>query len=188
VTAIPYIQVRKGMVIIEDGQLQYVVERDLNTPGNWRAILHLKLKNLATGAIANKRVHPDGKVEQAFLDRRDMQYIYQDGDGYVFMDTETYDQITLTHEWVGEQMLYMKEGFQATVMLHDGKPISLELPPHVELAVAETEPSLRVGGPTGQRKSATLETGLQVGVPAFVEAGEVLLVDTQTGECLSRVK
>src|SRR5450432_2393590 len=87
VSTISYIQVRKGMVIVEDGQLQYVVDRDLNTPGNWRAILQLKLKNLVTGNIVTRRVHPDNKVEQAILDRRAMQFIYQDGDGYVFMDT-----------------------------------------------------------------------------------------------------
>src|ERR1700686_3712294 len=98
------------MVIVgDDGQLYTVVDRDLNTPGNWRAILQLKLKNLKTGSIAINRVRPADKVEQAYLDKRDMQYIYQDGDGYVFMDSETYDQITLKPEWVGELMLYMKE-------------------------------------------------------------------------------
>ena len=93
--SIPYSQVRKGMVIVEEGQLYYVVDRDLNTPGNWRAILQLKLKNLKTGAITTNRVRPEDKVEQAYLDKREMQYIYQDGDGYVFMDTESFDQITL---------------------------------------------------------------------------------------------
>src|SRR5438132_10280056 len=102
------------MVIVgDDGQLFTVVDRDLNTPGNWRANLKLKLKNLKTGSITINRVRPQDKVEQAYLDRREMQYIYQDGDGFVFMDTETFDQITLDREWVGEQMLYMKEGNKA---------------------------------------------------------------------------
>src|SRR5262245_47983369 len=110
VASIEYSQVRKGMVIVgDDGQLYYVVDRNLNTPGNWRAQLKLKLKSLKTGAVTEQKVHPDGKVEQAYLDKRDMQYIYQDGDGYVFMDTETYDQVTLPGEMVGEQMLYLKE-------------------------------------------------------------------------------
>src|ERR1700745_828476 len=102
------------MVIVgEDGQLYTVVDRDLNTPGNWRAILQLKLKNLKTGSITINRVRPQDKGEQAYLDRREMQYIYQDGDGFVFMDSETFDQITLNREWVGDQMLYMKEGNKA---------------------------------------------------------------------------
>src|SRR5207302_2424452 len=107
VASIEYSQVRKGMVIVgEDGQLFTVVERDLNTPGNWRAILQLKLKNLKTGSITSNRVRPQDKVEQAYLDRREMQYIYQDGDGYVFMDSENFEQITLGREWVGDLMLY----------------------------------------------------------------------------------
>ena len=95
--SINYSQVRKGMVIVEDGQLYYIVDRDLNTPGNWRAILQLKLKNLNTGAVTTNRVRPEDKVEQAYLDKREMQYIYQDGDGYVFMDTENFEQITIRH-------------------------------------------------------------------------------------------
>src|ERR1700682_2086551 len=101
VASIQYSQVRKGMVIVgDDGQWYHVVDRDLNTPGNWRAQLKLKLNNLKTGSITEEKVRPQDKVEQAFLDPREMQYIYQDGDGYVFMDSETYDQITLAREWV----------------------------------------------------------------------------------------
>ena len=101
--SIEYSQVRKGMVILgDDKQLYYVVDRDLNTPGNWRAILQLKLKNLRTGSITINRVRPQDKAEQAYLDKRELQYIYQDGDGFVFMDMETYDQLTLSREWVGE--------------------------------------------------------------------------------------
>src|SRR5919204_16518 len=101
VASIEYSQVRKGMVIVgDDGLLYAVVDRDLNTPGNWRAILQLKLKNLKTGAVTTSRVRPADKVEQAYLDRREMQYLYQEGDHYVFMDTETYDQIHLNREWI----------------------------------------------------------------------------------------
>src|SRR6516162_5023304 len=109
VASIEYSQVRKGMVIVGDGnQLFTVVDRDLNTPGNWRAILQLKLKNLKTGSITINRVRPQDKVEQAYLDKREMQYLYKDGDSYVFMDTESFDQFTLEQELVGELMLYMK--------------------------------------------------------------------------------
>jgi elongation factor P len=189
VASIEYSQVRKGMVIVgDDGQLYHVVDRDLNTPGNWRAILQLKLKNLKTGSIAVNRVRPQDKVEQAYLDRREMQYIYQDGDGFVFMDTETFDQITLDREWVGEQMLYMKEGNKAHVVFYDAKPISLDLPATVELKVTETEPSVKGATAAAQYKPATLETGLKITVPPFVNLGEMVAVDTRTGEYLSRAK
>ena len=134
--SINYSQVRKGMVIVgEDGQLYAVVDRDLNTPGNWRAILQLKLNNLKTGSIAVNRVRPQDKVEQAYLDKREMQYLYKDGDSYVFMDSETFDQYTLQHEMVGELMLYLKEGEKGHIIMYEGKPLSLELPATVELKV-----------------------------------------------------
>jgi elongation factor P len=177
------------MVIVgDDGQLYHVVDRDLNTPGNWRAILQLKLKNLKTGSITINRVRPQDKVEQAYLDKREMQYIYQDGDGFVFMDTETYDQITLDREWVGDLMLYMKEGNKAQVVFYDGKPISLELPATVELKVTDTEPSVKGATAAAQYKPATLETGLKITVPPFVGIGEIVAVDTRSGEYLSRAK
>jgi elongation factor P len=189
VASIEYSQVRKGMVIVgDDGQLYHVVDRDLNTPGNWRAILQLKLKNLKTGSITLNRVRPQDKVEQAYLDRREMQYIYQDGDGYVFMDTETYDQITLDREWVGDLMYYMKEGNKAHVVFYEGKPISLDLPATVELKVTETEPAVKGATAAAQYKPATLETGLKITVPPFVGIGEMVSVDTRTGEYLSRAK
>jgi elongation factor P len=189
VASIEYSQVRKGMVIVgDDGQLYHVVDRDLNTPGNWRAILQLKLKNLKTGSITINRVRPQDKVEQAYLDKREMQYIYQEADGFVFMDTETYDQMTLAREWVGDLMLYMKEGNKAHVVLYDGKPISLDLPATVELQVTDTEPSVKGATAAAQYKPATLETGLKITVPPFVNIGEMVAVDTRTGEYLSRAK
>ena len=187
--SIEYVDVRRGMVVVgEDGQLYQCLDRDLNTPGNWRAILQLKLKNLKTGSITINRVRPQDKVEQAYLDRREMQYIYQDGDGFVFMDSETFDQITLDREWVGEQMLYMKEGNKAHVVFYEGTPISLDLPATVELKVVDTEPSVKGATAAAQYQPATLETGLKVTVPPFVNVGEMLSVDTRTGEYLSRAK
>jgi len=189
VASINYSQVRKGMVIVgDDKQLYSVVDRDLNTPGNWRAILQLKLKNLKTGSITMNRVRPEDKVEQAYLDTRPMQYLYQDGDDYVFMDKENYDQITLNKEWVGDQILYLKENDDVKVTFFEGKPLSLELPATVELKVVETEPSVKGATAAAQYKPATLETGLKITVPPFVSAGEVVQVDTRTGEYLSRAK
>jgi elongation factor P len=185
--SIEYSQVRKGMVILgDDKQLYYVVDRDLNTPGNWRAILQLKLKNLKTGAVTTQRKRPEDKVEQAYLDKREMEYIYQDGDDYVFMDVETSDQISLHKEWVGDQMLYMKENTKAHVTFYEGQPLFLDLPATVELKVVETEPSVKGATAAAQYKPATLETGLKISVPPFINIGEVIKVDTRTGEYLSR--
>ena len=187
--SINYSQVRKGMVIVgEDGQLYTVVDRDLNTPGNWRAILNLKLKNLKTGAVTPKRFRPEDKVELAYLDKRPMQYLYKEGSDYVFMDKETYDQIILNQELAGELILYLKENEDAQVTFYEGKPISLELPATVELKVVETEPSVKGATAAAQYKPATLETGLKVTVPPFIGIGEVIQVDTRTGEYLSRAK
>jgi len=186
--SINYSQVRKGMVIVVDGQLHYVVDYHLNTPGNWRSILHLKLKNLKTGSIAQNRVHPDDKVEQAYLDKREMEYIYQDGDGYVFMDTESSEQISLDKEWVGDLMQFMKENTKAHVVFYEGKPLSLELPATVDLKVTETEPSVKGATAAAQYKPAVMETGLRVTVPPFIAIGELLTIDTRTGEYLSRSK
>jgi elongation factor P len=189
VASIEYSQVRRGMVIKgDDGQLYTVVDRDLNTPGNWRAILQLKLKNLKTGSITMNRVRPQDKVEQAYLDKREMQYLYKEGDDYVFMDTETFDQISLSKDWVGDQMLFMKENTNAQVVFYEGKPISLELPATVELKVIDTEPSVKGATAAAQYKPAELETGFKVTVPPFIGIGEMILVDTRSGEYLSRAK
>jgi elongation factor P len=177
------------MVIVgDDGQLYSVIDRDLNTPGNWRAILQLKLKNLKTGSIAMNRVRPEDKVEQAYLDKRPMQYLYKEGDSYVFMDNENYDQVTLNDELVGEQIQYLKENDNASVTFYEGKALSIELPATVELKVIETEPSVKGATAAAQYKPATLETGLKITVPPFVGVGELIQVDTRTGEYLSRAK
>ncbi len=186
--AIPYSQVRKGMVILDEGQLYYVLDRELITPGNWRAILNLKVKNLKTGSITVNRVKPEDKTEQAFLEKRQMEYIYQDGDGYVFMDTETFDQTTLAKDFVEDQMIFMKEGFKAEVTFFDGKPLSVELPATVELKVTETDPALKGATAAAQYKPATLETGLKITVPPFIGTGDSILVDTRESKYLSRAK
>jgi elongation factor P len=177
------------MVIVgEDGQLYSVVDRDLNTPGNWRAILNLRLKSLKTGNVVEKRFKPDDKVEQAYLDRRTMQYLYQEGADYVFMDTVTYDQATLSRESVGDLILYLKENDQAQVTFYEGKPLSLEPPAKVALRVISTIPGARGDTVKNVNKPAKLETGLEVLVPPFIDEGETIEVDTRTGEYLGRVK
>jgi elongation factor P len=186
--SILYSDVRKGMVIIQDGQLCYCVDRDLRTPGNLPSKLTLKLKNLKTGYVNDLRVHPEDKVEQAFLEKREMQYLYKDADGYVFMDNETYDQITLAPDMVSDLIQYLKENDKASVTFHDGKALSIELPATVTLIVTETEPALKGATAAAQYKPATLETGLKIQVPPFIGIGEKVSVDTRTGEYLGRVK
>jgi elongation factor P len=168
------------MIIVEDGQLYQVMDRDLKTPGNLPSKLRLKIRNVKTGLVNDKRVHPEDKVEQAYLETRAMQYLYREGDDFIFMDKETFDQIHLNKEWVGEQMLYMKENDDAKVVFHEEKPLSLELPNTVDLKVVETA--------AAQYKPATLETGLKISVPPFVSIGDMLCIDTRTGEYLSRSK
>lgn len=186
--SILYTDVRKGMVILYEGQLMLCVDRELRTPGNLPSKLTLKLKNLRTGFVVEQRVHPEDKVEQAYLDRRDMEYLYKDGDGFVFMDKESYDQVTLQEEMVGDLILYLKENNSCQVTFYDGKPLSIELPASVELTVTETDPSLKGATAAAQYKPAILETGLKVTVPPFIEKGEKIVVDTRDGKYLSRVK
>jgi len=187
--SILYSDVRKGMVIVgEDGQLQYVLSRDLKTPGNLPSKLWLSIKNIKTGFVNNVRVHPNDKVEQAFLETRDMQYSYKDGDEYVFMDVETFDQTQLRAEMVGAMMPNLKEGDAVKVTFHDEKALSLELPQTVVLQITETDPSLKGATAAAQFKPATLETGLKITVPPFITTGEKVIVDTRTGDYVSRAK
>jgi elongation factor P len=188
VASTKYIDVRKGQVIVgENGQLFAVVDREHITPGNWRAILNLKLKNLKTGSTAVNRVKPDDKVEVAYLDRRQMEYLYAEGDGYVFMDKESFDQLTLGKEWVGDQMKFIKENESVQVVMFEGKPISLDMPKTVELKVIETEPSVKGATAAAQYKPATLETGAKITVPPFISTGDVIQVDTEEEKYLGRV-
>lgn len=187
--AIEYIDVRKGMVIVgEDGGLFQCLDRDLNTPGNWRAILQLKLKNLKTGSIVVGRVRPQDKVETAFLEKRGMEYLYLEGDDYIFMDSESFDQFPLPKEILSDTMQYMKENDKCVVTLYEGRALGVELPATVELNVTDTEPALKGATAAAQYKPATLETGLQVQVPPFIGIGERIQVDTRTGQYLGRSK
>ena len=182
------IDVRRGMVLNMDGQLYYCLDRDLNTPGNWRAILYLKLKNLKTGSITQERVHPDHKVDVVYLDTRDHTYSYKDGDDYVFMDSESFEQITLRGEMVGAMMPYLRENDTCKITFHDGNALSMELPQTVNLKVIETEPAIKGATAAAQTKAAILETGLKIQVPSFIAEGELICVQTEDGKYLKRAK
>jgi elongation factor P len=186
---IEFVDVRRGMVVkLDDGQLYQCLDRDLNTPGNWRAILQLKLRNLKTGSITLQRVRPQDKVEVAFLDKREFTYSYKDGTDFVFMDSETFEQMTLPDEIIGDQMKYLKENDLVQITMYEGKPLDVEIPPTVTLKVTETEPALKGATAAAQYKPATVETGLKVTVPPFINIGELIQIDTRTGEYLGRAK
>ncbi len=182
------IDIRRGMVLSMNGQLMYCLERDLNTPGNWRAILYLKLKNLKTGTIVDERVHPDDKVDVVYLDTRPCTYSYKDGDEYVFMDSETFEQVSLNEQMVGAQMPYLRENDSVTITFYDGRALGMDLPQTVTLRVSETEPGIKGATAAAQQKSATLETGLKVMVPSFIAEGEMIVIQTEDGKYLKRHK
>lgn len=180
------IDVRRGMVLNMGGTLFYVLDRDLNTPGNWRAILYLKMKNLTTGSITDERVHPDDKVDVVFLETKDYNYSYKDGDDYVFVDAETYEPVTLGGDMVGDMMKYLRENDAVKITFYDGKALSMELPQTVTLKVTETEPGIKGATAAAQTKPATLETGLIVQVPSFITENELIIIQTEDGKYLRR--
>lgn len=187
--SIKNVDIRRGMVLVsEDGQLHQCLDRDLNTPGNWRAILQLKMRNLKTGSITINRVRPEDKAELAYLEKRQFQYSYKDGTDYIFVDTETFEQMAMPDEIIGDQMKYLKENDTVVLTMYEGKPIDVELPATVELKVVETEPGIKGATAAAQYKPAVLETGFKITVPPFINPGEVISVDTRTGEYLSRAK
>ena len=187
VADIKNIDIRRGMVFVgEDGGLYQCLDRDLNTPGNWRAILQLKVRNLKTGAITQNRVRPDDKVDLAYLETREMQYSYREGENLIMMDNETYDQLPLPAEFIGDQVNYLRENDMVRVVMYEGKPLSVELPASVELKVTETEPTVKGATAAAQKKVAVVETGAKIDVPAFITVGEVIKIDTATGEYLGR--
>lgn len=186
--AIKNIDIRKGMVFVgEDGSLLQCLDRDLNTPGNSRTILQLKVRNLKTGSITQNRVRPDDKVELAFLDTREMQYSYREGEDLIFMDSETFEQMPLKAEFIGDQIGFLRENDIVRVVVYEGKPLSIELPQNVELAIIETEPTIKGATAAAQNKAATLETGIKIQVPSFIHVGDVIVIDTQEGKYLRRV-
>ncbi len=177
---------RNGMTLDLSEGLFAVVEFQHVKPGKGGAFVRTKLKNVRTGAVVERTFRADERVEQAIVEKRDMQYLYRDGDDYVFMDTVSYDQLQVSPRALGDAASYVKEGDSAVLALYASEIVGVELPASVELAVAETEPGLQGDRVSGARKPATLETGLVVQVPLFVNPGERIKVDTRTGEYITR--
>lgn len=178
---------KNGMVLDIDGQLWTVIWFQHHKPGKGNTVVRSKLKHVLTGKVVDRTFNSDTKVESASVDRREMQYLYHDGEAYVFMDTDTYDQLNLSEDVVGDAKNYLLENATATVALHDGNPLYIDLPASVELEVTYTEPGLQGDRSTGGTKPATVETGLQIQVPLFISTGEKVKVDTRDGSYLGRV-
>lgn len=178
---------KNGMVLMIDGQLWSVIEFQHVKPGKGPAFVRTKLRSVTTDKVVDKTFNAGVKVETANVDRRDMQYLYNDGSGFVFMDLTSYDQISLEPKVVGDAANFLLENQNAVVALHDGNPLYVELPASVVLEITYTEPGLQGDRSTGGNKPATLETGYQIQVPLFIENNTRVKVDTRTGEYLGRV-
>ena len=178
---------KNGLTVEIEGNIYQILEFQHVKPGKGAAFVRTKLKNIINGGAVEKTFRPNEKFEQARIDRKDMQYLYQDGDLFNFMDVETYDQIALNAEFVGDSLKFVKENEVVKICSHNGNVFSVEPPLFVELAITETEPGFKGDTAQGATKPATVETGAVVMVPLFVEQGDVLKIDTRTGEYLSRV-
>jgi elongation factor P len=177
---------KNGMGLKLDEGLFTVIEFQHVKPGKGGAFVRTKLRNVRTGAVLERTYRAAESLEQAVIDKRDMQYLYRDGDDYVFMDQSTYDQLSVARTTLGETAEYLREGGDAVVQVYDDAVVGIDLPASVELKVTQTEPGVQGDRVSGARKPATLETGLVVQVPLFVNPGEVIKVDTRSGEYLTR--
>jgi elongation factor P len=178
---------KNGLVLSIDNQLWSVVEFQHVKPGKGPAFVRTKLKNVLSGKVVDKTFNAGVKVETATVDKRDMQYLYKDGDDFVFMDSNTYDQMTIPAATVGDAANFMLENQQAIVAVHEGSPLYVELPTSVVLEITYTEPGLQGDRSTGGTKPATVETGYEIAVPLFLETGTRVKIDTRTGDYLGRV-
>ena len=178
---------RNGVTIEFEGNIYQIIEFQHVKPGKGAAFVRTKLKNIKSGGVVEKTFRPSGKCPPARIERRDMQYLYNDGDLYTFMDMETYDQISLNQDAIGDALKFVKENEVCKICSHNGSVFAVEPPLFVELAITETEPGFKGDTATGANKPATVETGAQVYVPLFVNEGDVIKIDTRTGEYLSRV-
>ena len=178
---------RNGMTIELENNVYQIIEFQHVKPGKGAAFVRTKLKNIISGGVVEKTFRPTEKFENAHIDRKDMQYLYTDGDLYNFMDMETYDQLAVNADVVGDSLKFVKENETVKVISHQGNVFAIEPPITVELRVTETEPGVKGDTATGATKPAIVETGAQIMVPLFVNQDDVLKIDTRTGEYLSRV-
>ena len=179
---------RNGVTFEMDGQVLQVVEFQHVKPGKGAAFVRVKMKNVVTGAVTETSFNPTAKFEEAFVERREMQYLYNEGDLYYFMDNETYEQIPISKDTLGDDFRFVKENENVKVLSYKGSVFAVEPPLFVELEITETEPGVKGNTATNVLKPATVETGAVVKVPIFIEQGERIQIDTRTGEYLGRSK
>ncbi|HLF69512.1 MAG TPA: elongation factor P [Actinomycetota bacterium] len=179
---------RPGMTLDLDGDLFTIVNYQHHKPGKGGAMVRTKLKNVKTGAVTDRTFRADEKVELARLDKREMQFLYSDEESYVFMDNESFEQMHIDKDFVGDASNYLKEGDKVQIPLYQGVPIGLDLPTTVDLTITETDPGLQGDRSSAGTKPATLETGAIVQVPLFIVVGETIRVDTRTGSYVTRVR
>ncbi|HYE01907.1 MAG TPA: elongation factor P [Phycisphaerales bacterium] len=180
------IDTRPGQGFKMDGKIFVVVGTEHRTPGNLRAFVQLKYRNAVTGQTLEKRFNPSDDIDLVDLDRRQMEYLFSDGSGATFMDTENYDQVVIPASVLGDALLYLRPNASAVVIFSENNPISLELPPAVELVVKDTSPGVKKATVTNVQKEAVMETGLKTRVPDFIEVGETVKISTEDGSYMSR--
>ena len=178
---------RNGVTIELEGNIFQIIEFQHVKPGKGAAFVRTKLKNIKSGGVVEKTFRPTEKCPTARIDRKDMQYLYNDGDLFYFMDNESYEQIAIAKDAIGDALKFVKENEMCKVCSHNGNVFAVEAPLFVELMITETEPGFKGDTATGDTKPATVETGATVQVPLFVDQGETIKIDTRTGEYLSRV-
>ncbi|MBR1970341.1 MAG: elongation factor P [Clostridia bacterium] len=177
---------RNGITFEYDGSVYQIIEFQHVKPGKGAAFVRTKIKNVISGGVVEKTFNPTDKMPKAHIDRRDMEYLYTDGDLYYFMDPETYEQMPVSPDQIGDALKFVKENMQVKILSFKGNIFGIEPPNFVELAITETEPGFAGNTATGATKPATLETGAVVYVPLFIDNGEVVKIDTRTGEYMGR--
>lgn len=180
--------IRRGMVVTMDGNNFVVVDFAHRTPGNLRAFVQAKLKNMTNGSTVEKRLRSDEQIEVPYVEKKEYEYLYSAGDEHVFMDIETYDQLSFAKDIVGDSMGYLLPNARVMVTYIGDKAVSIELPASVDLIVTDTPPSIKGATATNQYKEATTETGLKIMVPPFIDPGEKVRIDTRSGDYVERVK
>jgi elongation factor P len=180
-------QLKKGMCIKHENDLYRVVSTQHITPGNWRGMVQTKIRHLKSGSIIEHRFRSEDRVERAILDESEMEFLYQDGDMYHFMNNETFEQIALSDEVLGDAVQYLIPNIKLQIELYEGRPVGIELPLTVEMAVKETEPAIKGATVSNVGKPAKMETGLVVQVPPFINEGDVIRIETATGAYIERV-
>ena len=179
-------QLRPGGIITYNGQLHELIEAQHIKPGKGGAFVRAKLKNLSSGSIISETLRPDDTFEEAFIEQKQMQYLYKDDLGYCFMDEQTFEQMHISEALIGEKAAYLKESMTVNAKIYEGKVLSVDPPIHVVLKITQTDPGFRGDTVSGATKPATLETGKVIKVPLFVEQGQLVKVDTRTGEYIER--